>query len=157
MLVVTAYGLSAPTRREERTPVDPFGGPGFDWTLLLLVIGAFVGTVLAWIILVERRRPWPFGERRADRPESAWAILPFPTAWLITELITSSWGQASGLYPIGQGDRWLDVTAPVDLSRTLVLFGLCSSVAYAASTLIGVVIRRRRVPPASPGLARRAN
>jgi hypothetical protein len=157
MLAVTWYGLNAPTRIEERTATSPIQDPVFDWLPILLIAGAFFGTWLAWVIVVERRLPWPFGERRKLPPGSAWAAIPNAIAFLAS-LVVSSWmPSASGTYFREGGESWLEVFAPADLARNFVLFALFWSIAYPIGALVdSFVARRRRARTAARQISRPA-
>ena len=159
IIVMTAYALSAPVSITERRPVDPPSAAGFDWMLPLLIVASVVGTWLAWVVLVERRWPWPIGKRseRDRQSETWWTAMPAIAAWVVAQIIRSSWTPASGVYFRGEDEPYLVVSTPVDLARDLVLFGLCLSIALAVGHQIDhVVRRRRRVEPASPEVTRPA-
>ena len=157
IIVMTAYALSAPVSVSERTPVDPPSAAGFDWKLPLLIVASVFGTWFAWVLVVERRRPWPIGKRRDRQPDTAWTAIPAIGAWVVAQFIRSSWTPASGVYFRGENEPYLVVSTPVDLARDLVLFGLCWSIAQAVGSLIDYVVRRRRrVEPASPEVTRPA-
>lgn len=159
IIVMTAYALSAPVHIGERTPLDPPSAAGFDWMLPLLIVASVIGTWFAWVVLVERRWPWPIGKRsgRDRQSETWWTVVPAIAAWVVAQMIRSSWTPASGVYFRGENEPYLVVSTPVDLARDLVLFGLCLSIALAVGHLIDhVVRRRRRVDPASPEVTRPA-
>ena len=157
IIVMTAYALSAPVWIGERTPTDPPSAAGFDWMLPLLIVASVIGTWFAWVVLVERRWPWPIGKRRDRQPDTAWTAVPAIAAWVVAQFIRSSWTPASGVYFRGENEPYLVVSTPVDLARDLVLFGLCWSIAQAVGHLIDYVVRRRRrVEPASPEVTRPA-
>jgi hypothetical protein len=157
IIVMTAYALSAPVSISERTPVDPPSAAGFDWILPLLIVASVIGTWFAWVVLAERRWPWPVGKRRDRRSDTAWTAIPAIAAWVVAQFIRASWTPASGVYFRGEDEPYLVVSTPVDLARDLVLFGLCWSIAQAVGHLIDhVVRRRRRLDPASPEVTRPA-
>ena len=125
--------------------------------LPLLIVASVIGTWFAWVVLVERRWPWPIGKRRDRLPDTAWTAVPAIAAWVVAQFIRSSWTPASGVYFRGENEPYLVVSTPVDLARDLVLFGLCWSIAQALGRLIDYVIRRRRrVEPAPPEVTRPA-
>ena len=159
IIVMTGYALSAPVHVDERTPLEPSSAAGFDWMLPLLIVASVIGTWFAWVVLVERRWPWPIGKRseRDRRSETWWTAVPALTAWVVAQFIRSSWTPASGVYFRGENEPYLVVSTPVDLARDLVLFTLCWWIALGVSRLIEFVVRRRRrVEPASPEVTRPA-
>lgn len=155
IIVMTAYALSAPVHIDERTPFEPPSAEGFDWILPLLFVVTAIGTWYTWVVLVERRWPWPIGKRRDRQPDTAWTAIPLIAAWVVAQFIRSTWSPASGVYFRGENEPYLVISTPVDLARDLVLFGLCWAIAQAVGNLIDYVVRRRRrIEPASPKVTR---
>ncbi len=100
IIVMTAYALSAPVYDRRTHAIDPPSAAGFDWMLPLLIVASVIGTWFAWVVLVERRWPWPIGKRseRDRRSDTAWTAVPAIAAWVVAQFIRSSWTPASGVY-----------------------------------------------------------
>lgn len=154
ILAVTGYGLITPATVEfvNFTYEDLSPYTGVDWLALAPVVGIVIAAAglggLAWILLVERRRPrrpsltTPGGH---DRP----AFLAFLVVTIVQPLSFGRWDELSNIYRIsGRDDLLFHVTGPNGLVRAAVAFLAILIGVYVVGRAVEDVWRHRR-PAAS--------
>jgi hypothetical protein len=164
--VIFAWSIVAPVRIEI---VDPFER---DWGRVLpglLFVAAFMTGVLGWILVIERRRPWPMAQPVSGRSWFAGIVLFFAIAFTglwawenwpaviyfpnpadppsPTFTVQPEYGDAIAESSV---NTMIRVSIPENEARGWILITLVAWVAYSCAWLLVEVsrnVRRRRPKP----------
>jgi hypothetical protein len=147
IVAVTLYGSLTPaTVRTGSADYESIRAATDSWSvtfpMVVVVLGSFYLSTLFWAVVIEHRRPWPFGPR-PPIPNPFWreSVVSALAAWIAVAVAGAIW-ETTRLYDLDD-DRFVWAASPAAYAAQAVAFFAAMGLSFVLISLLAVGLAGR--------------